>query len=78
MEKTDANPNVILPNQGVSPFHLGVGNESEDFALEVTRLFLQYGGNPNVRYSCLYVFMVYLRMLAVAQAVASNGYMANE
>jgi hypothetical protein len=51
LEKTNANPNVILPNRGISPFHLGVGNESEDFALEVTRLFLQYGGNPNVRYN---------------------------
>jgi ankyrin repeat protein len=52
LEKTDANPNVILPNQGISPFHLAVGNEAENFALEVIRLFLQYGGNPNVRYSC--------------------------
>jgi hypothetical protein len=51
LEKTNANPNAILPKQGISPFHLGVGNESEDFALEVTRLFLQYGGNPNVRYN---------------------------
>jgi ankyrin repeat protein len=40
---------VILPKRGISPFHLAIGNESEDFAGEVTRLFLQYGGNPNVR-----------------------------
>jgi hypothetical protein len=29
--------------------HLAIGNESEDFAEKVTRLFLRYGGNPNVR-----------------------------
>jgi hypothetical protein len=68
LEKTDANPNVILPNQGISPFHLAVGNESEDFAEEVTRLFLQYGGNPNVRYGgflSLYIYLfIYLLMVS--------------
>jgi ankyrin repeat protein len=83
LEKTDANPNVILPNQGISPLHLAIGNESEDFALEVTRLFLQYGGNPNVRYNCflslyIYLFMACLMMLVVPQTIASDGCMANE
>jgi hypothetical protein len=49
LQERDANPNVILPKQGVSPLHLAIGYESEDFAENVTRLFLQYGGNPNVR-----------------------------
>jgi hypothetical protein len=49
LQNRDANPNVILPKYGISPFHLAVGNESEDFAEEVTRLFLQCGGSPNVR-----------------------------
>jgi hypothetical protein len=83
LEKTDANPNAILPNQGISPLHLAIGNESEDFDLKVTRLFLQYGGDPNVRYSCflnLYIclFMVCLMMLVVSQTIASNGRVANE
>jgi len=49
LQERDANPNVILPKKGVSPMHLAIGNESEDFAEKVTRLFLRYGGNPNVR-----------------------------
>lgn len=46
----DADPNVLIPMHGVTPFHLVIGNDSEEFAEEVTKLFLRHGGNPNVRY----------------------------
>lgn len=46
----DADPNVLMPLHGITPFHLVIGNDSETFAEEVTKLFLRHGGNPNVRY----------------------------
>ncbi|CAK9814606.1 Ankyrin repeat and LEM domain-containing protein 1 [Anthophora quadrimaculata] len=45
----EANPNTLIPTYGVTPFHLVIGNDSEAFAEEVTKLFLRHGGNPNVR-----------------------------
>ncbi|XP_078042958.1 uncharacterized protein LOC144473186 [Augochlora pura] len=45
----DANPNTLIPSYGVTPFHLVIGNDSEAFAEEVTKLFLRHGGNPNVK-----------------------------
>ncbi|EZA55879.1 Ankyrin repeat and LEM domain-containing protein [Ooceraea biroi] len=45
----DADPNILIPTHGVTPFHLVIGNDSEEFAEEVTKLFLRHGGNPNVR-----------------------------
>ncbi|XP_029037436.2 uncharacterized protein LOC114873355 isoform X3 [Osmia bicornis bicornis] len=45
----EANPNTLIPMYGVTPFHLVIGNDSEAFAEEVTKLFLRHGGNPNVR-----------------------------
>ncbi|XP_068987074.1 putative ankyrin repeat domain-containing protein 20A4 [Bombus flavifrons] len=45
----EANPNTLLPTHGVTPFHLVIGNDSEAFAEEVSKLFLRHGGNPNVR-----------------------------
>ncbi|XP_017878261.1 uncharacterized protein LOC108623914 [Ceratina calcarata] len=45
----EANPNTLIPTYGVTPFHLAIGNDSEAFAEEVTKLFLRHGGNPNVR-----------------------------
>lgn len=45
----EANPNTLLPTHGVTPFHLVIGNNSEAFAEEVSKLFLRHGGNPNVR-----------------------------
>ncbi|XP_076749639.1 uncharacterized protein LOC143422702 isoform X2 [Xylocopa sonorina] len=45
----DANPNTLIPTYGVTPFHLVIGNDSEAFAEEVTKLFLRHGGNPNVK-----------------------------
>ncbi|KAL6431285.1 hypothetical protein ACFW04_007152 [Cataglyphis niger] len=45
----DADPNILIPTHGVTPFHLVIGNDSEEFAEEVTKLFLRHGGNPNVK-----------------------------
>ncbi|CAG9862775.1 unnamed protein product [Phyllotreta striolata] len=44
-----ANPNFIVPTKGISPFHLAVGIDDCDFALKVTCLILEFGGDPNVR-----------------------------
>ncbi|XP_078701403.1 uncharacterized protein LOC144927684 [Branchiostoma floridae x Branchiostoma belcheri] len=44
--KKGADPNLLLPTQGVTPFHLAVG---VDRALDFVKLILSYGGNPNVR-----------------------------
>ena len=43
-----ASPNLILPAEGISPFHLAVGSESRR-ALALIALFLEHDGNPNVR-----------------------------
>ncbi|XP_072167071.1 uncharacterized protein [Diadema setosum] len=48
LEEGSAAPNLILPSEGVSPFHLAVGSESRH-ALHMTLLFLEHGGDPNVR-----------------------------
>lgn len=50
LKSKEADPNVLMPLHGVTPFHLLIGNDSEAFAEEVTRLFLRHGGNPNVKY----------------------------
>ncbi|KAJ8304056.1 hypothetical protein KUTeg_017639 [Tegillarca granosa] len=39
-----ADPNFILPVEGVAPIHLAAG-----LGYEATRLLLQYGGDPNIR-----------------------------
>ncbi|CAG9839599.1 unnamed protein product [Diabrotica balteata] len=44
----EADPNIILPTTGISSFHLAIGCDDADFAVNVTRLILQNGGNPNV------------------------------
>ncbi|KAF5293023.1 hypothetical protein FQA39_LY13792 [Lamprigera yunnana] len=49
LREKDANPNLVLRDTGISPFHLIIGNESEEFALKTTKLILQCGGNPNVK-----------------------------
>lgn len=41
-------PNQLIPDKGVSFFHLIIGHHSETFAFKVTKLFLRYGGDPNV------------------------------
>lgn len=44
-----ANPNFVIPEKGISPFHLAVGVEPYSFAIEATKLILKNGGDPNVR-----------------------------
>ncbi|XP_054756635.2 uncharacterized protein LOC129262534 [Lytechinus pictus] len=46
--KEGACPNLLLPAEGVTPFHLAVGCDSRH-ALELTTLFLQHNADPNVR-----------------------------
>lgn len=43
-----ADPNIILPGKGISCLHLTIGNDSAKFAMEVTTLIIQNGGDPNV------------------------------
>lgn len=70
-----ANPNVLIPRRGITPFHLAIGKGSEETAEEITKLFLVHGGNPNVWFvffassiffassvffaSCLYFFYLF-------------------
>ncbi|XP_014219954.1 uncharacterized protein LOC106647899 [Copidosoma floridanum] len=49
LKNKEADPNVLMPMHGITPFHLVIGNDSESFAEEVTKLFLRYGGNPNIK-----------------------------
>lgn len=44
-----ANPNQLQP-EGITPFHYAVGQQDTKNP-ELTRLFLEYGADPNVRYS---------------------------
>lgn len=45
-----ANPNTLLPEYGIAPFHMVVANESTRFAVHATDICLQHGADPNVRY----------------------------
>ncbi|CAH0551473.1 unnamed protein product [Brassicogethes aeneus] len=49
LEENGADPNLVLPIKGISPFHLAIGCDSNDVAIRLTSLILQHGGNPNVR-----------------------------
>ncbi|XP_071447239.1 ankyrin repeat and LEM domain-containing protein 1 isoform X2 [Hetaerina americana] len=51
VNRKGANPDIILPNYGISVFHLAVGIEPISFSKEITATFLLSGGNPNVRSS---------------------------
>ncbi|XP_053324183.1 ankyrin repeat and LEM domain-containing protein 1 [Spea bombifrons] len=46
--QSGADPNFVLPNNGIAAIHLAAGKESES-ALRCLTLILQHGGNPNVR-----------------------------
>lgn len=46
-------PNFILPVEGVAPIHLAAG-----LGYEATRLLLQYGGDPNIRFVLGFFFMI--------------------
>lgn len=45
---SDIDPNALIQDKGVTPFHLIVGNQSETFAFKITKIFLRCGGDPNV------------------------------
>lgn len=46
----NADPNLVLPNQGFSPMHVLAGLENECFSVEVMELALEEkGGDPNIR-----------------------------
>lgn len=47
--KNKANPNVLIPEEGMTSFHLAAGHENLAFGKVVTSLFLHNGGDPNVR-----------------------------
>ncbi|KAF4530766.1 hypothetical protein B566_EDAN007988 [Ephemera danica] len=49
LETKKADPNVVIPNKGICPLHFIAGSKPETFAIEVTKLFLLHGGDPNVR-----------------------------
>ena len=44
-----ADPNRLVPQEGVAPFHLAVGLEDEDLSRRLTEIILTMGGEPNVR-----------------------------
>lgn len=44
----NADPNIILPGKGISCFHLAIGNDLPEFAMDVATLIIQNGGDPNV------------------------------
>lgn len=50
LDHHNADPNIIIPGKGISPFHLVIGCECSHFAEEATRTFLQHNGNPNIQY----------------------------
>lgn len=46
----NADPNLVLPNQGFSPMHVLAGLENECFSVDVIELALkERGGDPNIR-----------------------------
>ncbi|XP_025419352.1 uncharacterized protein LOC112689739 isoform X2 [Sipha flava] len=49
LSQNKANPNVLIPDEGMTAFHLAAGHENLAFGKVVTSLFLHNGGNPNVR-----------------------------
>ncbi|XP_032094261.1 LOW QUALITY PROTEIN: ankyrin repeat and LEM domain-containing protein 1 [Thamnophis elegans] len=48
MLREGADPNLVLPEEGVAPMHLAAGLEQEN-GIRGLRLLLQHGGDPNVR-----------------------------
>lgn len=44
-----SDPNLILPQKGISSFHRIIGCDSLDFTMKATCSVLQFGGNPNIR-----------------------------
>lgn len=49
LSQNKANPNILIPEEGMTPFHLAAGHENLAFGKIVTSLFLHNDGDPNVR-----------------------------
>ncbi|XP_022162312.1 uncharacterized protein LOC111028083 [Myzus persicae] len=49
LSQNKANPNVLIPEEGMTAFHLAAGHENLAFGKVATSLFLHNGGDPNVR-----------------------------
>lgn len=67
-----ANPNVLLPEYGIAPFHMVVANESTKFAVQATDICLQHGADPNVR---LVVSSKRLTALKLSGSLTNNVYL---
>lgn len=52
LEKHNANPNIIIPKLGISPFHFAAGYEGLSFAENVIEIFLKKNANPNLFSDC--------------------------
>ncbi|KAL5238363.1 hypothetical protein ACI65C_005773 [Semiaphis heraclei] len=48
LSQNKANPNVLIPEEGMTAFHLAAGHENLAFGKVATALFLHNGGDPNV------------------------------
>lgn len=48
LSQKKANPNILIPEEMMTPFHLAAGHENLAFGKVVTSLFLHNGGDPNV------------------------------
>ena len=49
LKSKSADPNVLMSAHGIDPFHLIIGNESIEFAKEVTKLFYDMVKVRNVK-----------------------------
>jgi len=47
--RNKANPNILIPEDGMTAFHLAAGHENVAFGKVAVSLFLHNGGDPNVR-----------------------------
>uniref|UniRef100_A0A2S2P3M9 Uncharacterized protein n=1 Tax=Schizaphis graminum TaxID=13262 RepID=A0A2S2P3M9_SCHGA len=48
LSQNKANPNILIPEEGMTAFHLAAGHENLAFGKVATSLFLHNGGDPNV------------------------------
>ncbi|XP_025200447.1 uncharacterized protein LOC112598258 [Melanaphis sacchari] len=48
LSQNKANPNILIPEEGMTAFHLAAGHENLAFGKIATSLFLHNGGDPNV------------------------------
>ncbi|XP_026821024.1 uncharacterized protein LOC113559414 [Rhopalosiphum maidis] len=48
LSQNKASPNILIPEEGMTAFHLAAGHENLAFGKVATSLFLHNGGDPNV------------------------------